>query len=336
MSTRMTTVRTARLRSRVLLVVIAVALAALVLTRLPNGGSSAPRACAYSAQKISELKKFSGLAQRDISCALVFNDSAADWQSWQRPWFLSSGNPDENWARWTTESGKGRTLVISQSLFPKNAGGDWLAAGARGDFAPHARALARNLVQAGLSHAIIRLAAEANGTWQPYSLGTTPQQQAQWREFWRRTAIAMRSVPGAHFRFDWCVNTAVRPIPLSNFYPGDDVVDIVGVDVYDFSPGPGTAAWLSSYSAPDGPGEVAGFARAHGKQLSIPEWGLSARAPADDPGFVDGLAQFVRNNDVAYQSYFFAHDSAAQLLRGQASLRAYRRHFGPDGDSTGS
>jgi len=332
MSTRMTTVRTARrlvLRALAAVIVV-VAVGALALTKLPGGGKSSPRVCAYSAQKISQLTRFSGLAQRDISCALVFNDTAPDWQSWERPWFLSSGNPDESWARWTTESGKDRTLVISQSLFPKNvAGGDWLDAGARGDFASHAEALARNLVNAGLGSAIIRLAPEANGTWQPYSLGATPEQQALWGKFWRRTAIAMRSVPGAHFRFDWCVNTAVRPIPLSNFYPGDDVVDIVGVDVYDFSPGPGRAAWLSSYNAPDGPGEVARFARAHGKQLSVPEWGLSAKARADDPGFVDGVARFVRNNDVAYQSYFFAHDSAAQLLRGQEPLRAYRQHFGP-------
>jgi hypothetical protein len=334
----MTTVRTARLALRALLTVIVVAaLAALVLTRLPGSGKSSPEVCAYSAQKISRLRQFSGLAQRNISCALVFNDTAADWQSWQRPWFLGSGNPDEDWARWTTESGKNRTLVITQSLFPKNvAGGDWLDAGARGDFAPHAQALARNLVKAGLGDAIIRLAPEANGTWQPYSLGVSPQQQDLWRKFWRRTAIAMRSVPGAQFRFDWCVNTAVRPIPLSNFYPGDDVVDIVGVDVYDFSPAPGRAAWLSSYSASDGPGEVARFARAHGKQLSVPEWGLSAKARADDPGFVDGVARLVRDNDVAYQSYFFAHDSATQLLRRQASLRAYRQHFGGSGDGTGS
>jgi glycosyl hydrolase family 26 len=334
MSTRMTTVRTARLYLRALLAAIVVAaVAALVLARLPAGGKSSPKVCAYSAQKISLLRQFSGLAQRDINCALVFNDSAPNWQSWEHPWFLSSGSRDEDWARWTTESGKDRTLVISQSLFPRNAGGGWLDAGARGDFTPHAEALARNLVKAGLGKAIIRLAPEANGTWQPYSLGATPQQQDLWREFWRRTAIAMRSVPGAQFRFDWCVNTAVRPIPLSNFYPGDDVVDIVGVDVYDFSPGPGKAAWQSSYSASDGPGEVARFARAHGKQLSIPEWGLSAKARADDPGFVDGVAQLVRDNDVAYQSYFFAHDSAAQLLRRQASLRAYRWHFG---DGTGS
>ncbi len=332
----MTTVRKARLRLRLILGAIAIALAVLALTTLQGGGGASRQVCAYTAQKISGLKQFSGLAQRDISCALVFNDTAADWRSWERPWFLSSDNPDEDWARWATRSGKNRTLVISQSLFPKNVGGDWLGAGARGDFAPHAKALARNLVQAGLGDSVIRLAAEANGTWQPYSLGASPQQQDLWRRFWRRTAIAIRSVPGAHFRFDWCVNTAIRPIPLSNFYPGDDVVDIVGVDVYDFSPGPGTAAWLSSYNASDGPGEVARFARAHHKPLSIPEWGLSAKAPANDPGFVDGLAKFVRNNDVAYQSYFFAHDSAAQLLRGQRALRAYREHFGPGGDSSGT
>jgi len=43
----------------------------------------------------------------------------------------------------------------------------------------------------------------------------------------------MRAVPGAHFKFDWTVNPAIANIPLSNWYPGDDVVDIIGVDAYD-------------------------------------------------------------------------------------------------------
>ncbi len=48
----------------------------------------------------------------------------------------------------------------------------------------------------------------------------------------------MRSVPGASFRFDWTINAGYRPIPFNDYYPGNDVVDIIGMDVYDFWPGP--------------------------------------------------------------------------------------------------
>ncbi len=43
----------------------------------------------------------------------------------------------------------------------------------------------------------------------------------------------MRSVAGAHFAFEWDVNALVRPTPLSSFYPGDDVVNIIGIDAYE-------------------------------------------------------------------------------------------------------
>jgi beta-mannanase len=145
----------------------------------------------------------------------------------------------------------------------------------------------------------------------------------------------MRSVTGAHFRFDWTVNAAIRPLPLAAFYPGDDVVDIVGVDLYDFDPQTGTAPWLRFYRAPDGGAQMAAFAKAHRKPLSIPEWGTTAKAGTDDPAFVNGIAQLTRTGNVAYQAYFFAHDSAGRLVAGAKSLSAYRRHFGNHGDSAG-
>ena len=43
----------------------------------------------------------------------------------------------------------------------------------------------------------------------------------------------MRSVPGAHFFFDWNVNAGYRNIPLASYYPGDSVVDVIGIDIYD-------------------------------------------------------------------------------------------------------
>ena len=73
---------------------------------------------------------------------------------------------------------------------------------------------ARNLVAAGLGSAVIRLGNEANGTKYPYSIPDTPKGNAQWVRSWDNIVTAMRSVPGAHFRFDWCVASGYRTIPL--------------------------------------------------------------------------------------------------------------------------
>jgi hypothetical protein len=290
--------------------------------------------CVYAAHHIATLVAFGAMVHRSFDCALVYNDASPDWAGWEDPWFTHHPDPDLNWAKWVAAK-PGRKLIITQNLFPASVNGTaWRAAGARGDFDGHARALAARLVAVGLGSSIIRLGHEANGTWYPDSIGTTDQDFAQWRAFWRHMVFAMRSVAGAHFRFDWTVNAAYRPIALSKWYPGDDAADIVGVDTYDS----GVAAtvldrWGTIFNRPFGVRDLLAFARAHGKPLSIPEWGVGARgssslAGGDDSAYVNGIAGVVAGNRVAYQSYFYNHEWATQLAQGPRSLAAYRSSFG--------
>jgi Glycosyl hydrolase family 26 len=326
----------------------AVLLAAAVSTFLVSSGSKSgagadKQVCVYSSHKLSVLKTFSHLAGRVINCALVFNDASPNWQAWTQPWFLfHPPNPDLNWAGWLRSAppDQPRRLIITQNLFPSALNKtDWLDPGARGAFTGYAKALARNLVRAGAGNSIIRLAHEANGDWYPDSVGATDAEMAKWREFWRRTVLAMKSVPGANFKFDWTVNAGYRPIPLAKFYPGDDVVDIIGADTYDVGVPAGQGnRWRSVYNRPGGLRSVVLFAREHRKPLSIPEWGVTppnAKPPGggDDPAFVDGIAGVVRSNPVAYQAYFFSAQYMGQLQGGARSLAAFKRHFGPSGDS---
>ena len=98
---------------------------------------------------------------------------------------------------------------------------NWLEAGATGDYAVYASRLARNLVAAGLGISVIRLAWEANDSGNPYSLGTTARALKPWREFWRRTVIAMRSVPGAHFLFRLVRQRVLAADPAERVVPGE-------------------------------------------------------------------------------------------------------------------
>lgn len=305
-----------------------------------SNAADSKRVCVYSAHSIAILQQFDSLVGRNVACVMVYNDTSPDWSNWEQPWFLRHTYDDNNWRAWATAPGTDRQLVISQNLFPASENNsDWRDAGARGDYEQHAVALARNLVAAGLGNSIIRLAHEANGDWYPDSIGNTQSDFDRWRQFWRNTVIAMRSVPGANFTFDWCINAAYRPIPLASFYPGDDVVDIVGIDAYDSGVAAGLPRWSTIYNRTDGIGDVVAFARAHGKPLSIPEWGVapltSPGTGGDDGAYVDGIASVVRNNPVAYQSYFFKYGFATQLSGGPDSLSSYRRHFGAGGDSVG-
>jgi hypothetical protein len=189
--------------------------------------------------------------------------------------------------------------------------------------------------------AVIRLSWEMNGTWTIDNIGDSRTQIREWVAFWRRTVLAMRSVHGAHFKFVWCVGDLMRDIPFAEYYPGNDVVDIIGDDVYDAGISAGRPRWGTAYNSPGGLSDLIAFARAHHKPLSIPEWGVGVPdghnlAGGDDPAFVNGLAHVVAHNDVAFQTYFFAHEWATELASGPEVLAAYRRHFGARGDSVGS
>ncbi|MGZ4201492.1 MAG: hypothetical protein ACXVRH_05500 [Thermoleophilaceae bacterium] len=156
------------------LLVVAIAIAATLLTTLSSSPQLSRRVCAYSAHSVRQLQAFSRILGRDVDCAVVFNNASPDWAGWERPWFARNPQPDQNWRAWATAPGKHRVLVISQNLFPSalnNA--DWRVAGARGAYTGHAKALARNLVAAGLGDSVIRLSHEANGTWGPDNVGTT-------------------------------------------------------------------------------------------------------------------------------------------------------------------
>jgi hypothetical protein len=291
------------------------------------------RVCAYSAHRISTLQRLGDMLGHEFDCALVFNNASPDWWGWENPWFAREGDRDVNWAKWVKD-GSGRDLIISQNLFPSELNGtDWLQRGAAGEFDEHARALASKLVAAGLGGTVIRLAHEMNGTWSPYFVGYTAAERRLWAAYWRRTALAMRSVPGADFTFDWCVNAAVLPLPLEEYWPGDDVVDIVGIDAYDSGVRAGLDRWKTIYERPLGIRDVLSFARAHGKPLSIPEWGLgpadkpSLLAGGDNPAYVEGIGRVIREERSAYQSYFFTREFATQLEQSPLSQAAYRTAF---------
>ncbi|HLI61625.1 MAG TPA: glycosyl hydrolase [Solirubrobacteraceae bacterium] len=319
----------------------------LLAVAVASPASAAPpdlskTACVYTNHSISELDAFSAMVGRRMSCAMVYNDAVTTWQQWESPWFINDHIADNNWSAWATAPGTSRRLVITQDLVPSElVGQDWLDAGASGAYTQYATTLAENLVSAGLGNAIIRLAPEANGTWFADSLGSTPAQWALWDRFWDVTVEAMRSVPGAHFEFDWCVSAMYRNLPLAQIYPGSQDVDIIGVDVYDDGNigTTGTARWSTLMNAGDGLGQIVSFAAAQGKPISIPEWGVNTVAGGgfgDDPTFVQGIASLVASHPTAYQSYFYKYGQQTQLAPGTQSLAAYQAAFGANGYALGN
>lgn len=304
----------------------------LVIATDGEGGSN-PWAC-ISAKSVPDLARWSARIGHPITCVVSYVDAAPDWQSWTEPWVvLYQHVPQYDWVDWYDRGHRGRHLILTLSMIPTRLREThWLRAGAMGSYTPFARALARNLVAAGMGNVVIRLGHEANGTWYADSLPESAKGRAEWVRFWDRTVAAMRAVPGARFRFDWNVNAGVRAIPLASFYPGDRYVDVVGVDAYDTLPARRPGDRVSNIvNQPDGLAAVDAFARGHHKPMSIPEWGIGPRgvngAAGDDPAYVVAVSRAVRSGNVLFQSYFTGGTEGQQIVGSPRSLALLRRLF---------
>jgi hypothetical protein len=305
------------------LIALCCAAGAFLLLRPAHHGT---RHCVYTEGGITGLRAFERMTDDPgIECTQMFNASATTWQQWSHPFPIASTEANMNWVPWV-HADAGRQLILSQSLIPLGMQGKpWLSLGSRGAYTRYAVALAHDLIGSGLGHIIIRLAPEANGTWEPYSLPSTAAGLEQWREFWRRTVEAMRSVAGAHFAFEWDVNALVRPTPLSSFYPGDDVVNIIGIDAYE--PVTYHGGWSTLANGADGVDSVARFAKDHGKPLSVPEWGAVSSTPTLGAPYIRGLADVLRHQRSAYECYFFARQYETAITASPALKAVYRESF---------
>jgi hypothetical protein len=210
-----------------------------------------------------------------------------------------------------------------------------LKEGANGSYDATFRALAESLVKNGFGRAILRVGWEFNGGWYPWAAAKDPE---SWKAYWRRIASVMRSVAGAAFRFDWCPTAGSQQI--EHLYPGDDAVDIIGMDVYnqtwDASATTPEKRWHNTQFGQYGLEWLARFAAEHHKPMSIPEWGTGTRPDGhgggDDPLFITNMAHWISSHDVVYQVYwdYHAHDFDAALSDGKQPLseRAFLDVFG--------
>ncbi|MBY8846615.1 glycoside hydrolase family 26 protein [Streptomyces sp. SP2-10] len=178
------------------------------------------------------------------------------------------------WAHW--RRGKAdRTLVLNVPMQERNEEDVpddqvrlLLRQAAGGAFDQHFRTLAERLVELGVPDTVIVLGWEMNGITYTHRCGPDP---AAWKAYWNRIVATMRSVPGQKFRFDFTPSRGRDAVPWTECYPGDDTVDIIGMDSYDQ---PSGLSFDEQVKEPYGLQQHVDFAKAHGKPISYPEWGL--------------------------------------------------------------
>lgn len=220
-------------------------------------------------------------------------------------------------------------LVISQPFWPEGSGGS-LSACASGAYDENWARYGTTLKNSGRTDAYTRLAWEFNGTWFEWSSTDVEA----WKDCYRKVVQAVRSTaPGA--RFEWNMNahgSSSSDGDAWKSYPGDDVVDIVGIDPYDHYPPSRTEAEFDKQcTGNEGLCTVMDFARKHGKLVGVTEWGVMSAGAGDNPLYIEKMYEtFLANKDVmAYETYFSSAEHGSALIgQNPKSAAAYKSLWG--------
>jgi hypothetical protein len=190
--------------------------------------------------------------------------------------------------------------------------------------------LAQNLVAAGFGSSYIRLGWEFNADWMGWGIcNQDGSGLASWASdfvpAFQNIVTSMRSVAGANFKFIWnpidSSNSSCAGANLENFYPGDSYVDAVALDAYDaigtattddarwsdllngVNAGDWTAVTPAAIGGQTFPGYglnwLAAFGKEHGKQVSLPEWGLVSSGSdggGDDAYYMTEMTDWIKAN----------------------------------------
>jgi hypothetical protein len=243
-------------------------------------------------QSTSQYSEFSQWLGKPVQYRIVFTARNA-WSDVSDPYFMEATK------RWLY-SDPGHIEVISVPLLLHTD--DTFSSLVDGQRDSVFRELAERITSTGQpQRVIIRLGWEHNGNWYAWSAIKDP---VGYREAYRQVVTIMRKVaPG--IRFDWTTDfQSNSSFDWKSAYPGDDVVDIISMDVYDeYNNG-----WSDIENAPTGLKAFRAFAKAHNKPEAYPEWGCStgSHGHGDSPEFIEHFHDWLKDGapNVLYQAYW--------------------------------
>ncbi|MBI1857282.1 hypothetical protein HYS01_03330 [Candidatus Saccharibacteria bacterium] len=274
----------------------------------------------------AEVAKYESWIGHPVNYALDFlgrspSDSTDPWNNIDNPgWWCNS---------WSSTK---YTVVYSAAMLPNDT--TTLAAGAKGDYNAHWKSFAQTMVNKGCGDAILRLGHEFNGKFYPWSAAGGNGQDKNYAAYWRQIVNTLRSVSGSNFQFDWCslagVDNQTNP---ENAYPGNEYVDIIGLDAYDTGAAgtTGEARWKAQKERVYGLNWHLDFAKRMKKPVSFPEWGITVPSGGqtygggDNPYYIQKMYEWMNAlpatgpGSLAYHMYFEydAKDGAHRLMNTQ-------------------
>ncbi len=277
--------------------------------------------------QVARIEEFERWLGREIGYILDFVGRTP--RSVKAPW-KGIDDPSDRCRPWANDQYR---LVLSVAILPNDR--FTLKRGANGAYDHHWKKFATALVNSGCENAILRLGWEFNGLFYPWS---ATGQEELYAGYWRRIVKAIRTIPNQKFSYDWSVLAGNNGADVETAYPGDDVVDFIGLDAYD------TSTFTSEKDRRKDQRERiygldwhAAFAKKHQKPMTFPEWGLTVRRDdslggQDSPSYIESMLSWISSNNVAYAIYFdFDAEDASHRIssdRFPNSSNFFKKHAG--------
>ena len=298
------------------MVVLRISIAALVsLCVVAPCFAGSAALSAYVGNSPSDLRQFESWLRRPVD-KITAHTGRATWKDWvgSIKWAVELWSPLNKPICWTIP------LFADQGNLHDAAAGEYQRFYEQG---------ARILAQSRPSDDVIyvRTGEEFNGNWMPWSAAGHEQEFVQ---AYRNFVQAFRSVSD-RFRFEWNVNVRETRMNAADAYPGDDYVDVIGMDFYyntKWNPKDPARAWDQMVHDQYGLQWLEDFAKAHNKPTAYPEWGVES----DGAGpYIEKAAQWFSSHHVLYQSVWNSNDAFPGKLTDNQypkAAAAYIKAFG--------
>ena len=227
-----------------------------------------------------------------------FIDTFADFSgSWSNMVSSAAWNA---WSQSKSPTAQNLTPVVAVGLGTKSDNGSGtlqaIASGAHDDTY---RGIAEAYRDAGYKTIDMRIGWEMNGNFMPWSMGNTTESVNQWKAAFAHVADVVHGVSGMKVNVVWNPNASNNnQIDVRSAYPGDDKVDIIGLDIYSptykYDSSVSNSQYYNNPSASQyhadgenpaqwGLAQTIDLAKQHGKPVGIGETGIGVGDNTDLP-----------------------------------------------------
>ncbi len=179
--------------------------------------------------------------------------------------------------------------------------------------------------------AVIRTGHEMNGNWYDWSMDGPAGTAAEFAKCYAHIATVMRAV-SPKFKMDWNPGAGMwAGMDSVRAYPGDEFVDIIGLDQYEdsqWTKGTPDERW-NQFLDDAGRGLTfwADFAKTHKKMLAFDEWASNY----DDGTHIQHMAEWMKANGNVHHQMYWNSESAfsGSFSTHPTNGAAFKKAFAP-------